>query len=159
MIENVYIDTTIPSFATSRPRPNDPIITGYKSSTLFFWENLRQKFNIFISSYVLQECELGDSDAAHRRVVFLDGISIIPDSDQIEALAVKYQELLGIPEKAKMDCSHLAASVESKMDCLLSWNLKHFSINTYSKILKYNEEQGLITPLLLTPATLTAMCQ
>jgi hypothetical protein len=75
---------------------------------------------------------------------------------QIEDLTVKYLELLGIPEKAKMDCFHLAASVESRMDCLLSGNLKHFSTNTCSKMLKYNEKPGLMTPLLLTPANLLA---
>jgi hypothetical protein len=159
MIKDIYIDTTIPSFATCRPRLDNSVTTDFKRLTLFFWKNLRQNFELFISSYVLSECQLGDSDAAHRRVEFLAEVSIIPDSDQIEVLACKYLELLGIPEKAKMDCYHLAASVESEMDCLLSWNLRHLSDKTYSKVREYNEEHGLKTPLLLTPGALILICQ
>jgi hypothetical protein len=158
MLENVYIDTTIPSFATCHPRPENPSVTFFKNSTLFFWENMSQKFNLFVSSYVVRECVLGDSDAARRRMEFIDGISTIQESDQIKDLALKYMDLLGIPERAKMDCSHLAASVISEMDYLLSWNLKHFSINNYYKILKYNDNHGLTTPFLFTPAELAAIC-
>jgi hypothetical protein len=159
MIQKIYIDTSIPSYATSRPRLDNPVVTGYKHSTLYFWENLRHNFKLFISSYVLEESKLGDSAAAQRRMDFLDGVSIIPKSAQIEILATKYLELLNIPEKAKMDCFHLAVSVDAKMDCLLSWNLKHFSIRTYTKILKFNEQYGLKTPLLLTPDALIAISQ
>jgi hypothetical protein len=63
-----------------------------------------QKINFFVSSNIIEECKAGDSDTASRRMAFLDGIPIIPDSEQIVVLATRYHELLGIPEKAKMDC-------------------------------------------------------
>jgi hypothetical protein len=135
-------------------RKGDDISFGRQRSTIFFWEKYRLKFEIFISPYVVEECTHGDSDASRRRMEFLDGLSIIPKSKQIEDLAVRYQELLRIPEKAKMDCFHLATTVESKMDGLLSWNMKHYSINNYYKILKYNEKHGWMTPFLYTPESL-----
>ncbi|MDR1395756.1 MAG: hypothetical protein LBK52_06275 [Deltaproteobacteria bacterium] len=159
MLKKIYLDTAIPSYATCRLRHDDHKINFFINSTLYFWENMRQKFNLFVSSYVLQECANGDYAAAQRRIYFLDGISTIPASDQIDELAIKHLELLGLSKKAKMDCSHLAASVDYQMDYLLSWNLKHYSIFTYSKILNCNEKHGLMTPLLLTPATLIEISQ
>ncbi|MDR1394725.1 MAG: hypothetical protein LBK52_00950, partial [Deltaproteobacteria bacterium] len=67
-----------PSFATCHSRPDNLKITLFKSSTLYFWENIRQKFNLFISDYAIEECERGDSAAARRRLEFLDGITVIP---------------------------------------------------------------------------------
>jgi hypothetical protein len=73
-------------------------------------------------------------------------------SDQIDELALKYMELLGIPKKTEIDCYHLTASVNYKTDYLLSWNFKYFNSNTYSKILKYNDKHhGLVTPFLIIP--------
>jgi hypothetical protein len=58
-----------------------------------------------------------------------------------------------------MDCFHLATSVDSKMDCLLSGNLRHFSSNNYYKILKYYEKHDLTTPFLHTPESLMETIQ
>jgi hypothetical protein len=158
MIKSIYIETTIISCAASRLN-NDLSSAVRKISTQFFWENLRPKFNLFTSSYAIEECKQGCSEEARRRAGFLDGISIIPDSERISDLAAKYLELLGIDEKDKRNCFHLAASAESGIDCLLSWNLRHFNISTYSKLLKYNEKHGLMTPFLLTPEALAEMTE
>jgi hypothetical protein len=61
---------------------------------------------------------------------------------------------LNIPDRAKIDCFHLAASVTAEMDYLLSWNCTHLGIHTFVKIREHNEKNGLFTPLLLTPEAL-----
>jgi hypothetical protein len=66
----------------------------------------------------------------------------------------EYQRLLGIPEKAKMDCLHLATCVVSEMDYLLSWNFSHLGVKSYAKALGYNEAHGLWTPFLVSPDVL-----
>jgi hypothetical protein len=89
---------------------------------------------------------------------FLKGIAIIPPSEQISCLASKYQKLLAIPDKSIIDCFHLAVCVISEMDYLISWNYTHLSINTFIKIQKYNEGNGLLAPIwnfILTEAILT----
>lgn len=58
LVKSVYIETTIPSIATSRPS-RDTIIAGCQADTLLFWENERFKYDPYISQYVIDECTLG----------------------------------------------------------------------------------------------------
>jgi len=130
------------------------ITAGRQAATILFWESERHKYDLYVSQYVLDECSLGDPEAARRRLEFLKNIPVIQKSEQIPALASKYQKLLGIPDKAKIDCFHLAVCVVAEIDYLLSWNCTHLGIHTFVRIQKYNEKHGLFTPLLLTPEAL-----
>ena len=151
-----YIETTIPSLATSKPS-RDTIIAGRQASTLLFWESRRHDFDLYISQYVIDECSLGDSDAAARRIDFIKGITVIPGGENITALAYKYQRLLIIPDKSILDCFHLAVCVVAGIDCLLSWNCTHMGVSTFAKLQRYNITHGMHTPLLLTPEALMEM--
>ena len=150
-MKKVSIETTIPSLATAR-RSRDAIIAGHQAATLRFWEQERYKYDLYISPYVVDEC--ADGDAAQRRLDFIKGIALLPDSENIVVLSHIYQHILDIPEKAKLDCCHLAVCVETNMDYLVSWNCKHLGIQTFVKVKEYNEKHGLWTPLLLTPEDL-----
>jgi len=152
-MKSVYIETTIPSLAVGRPS-RDTIIAGRQASTLLFWENERRKYDFYVSHYVIDECSFGDAAAAVKRLDFLKNIPVIPKSEKISELADTYQRLLGIPDRARIDCFHLAACVAAEIDYLLSWNCAHLGIRTFVKIHGYNEKQGLFTPLLLTPEAL-----
>jgi hypothetical protein len=154
MMENekkgIYIESTIPSYATAR-ESKDVIVAAHQVETKLFWERERQKYNLYVSQYVIAECTLGDPDAARRRLEFITGISVLPNSDELNKLASVYQKLLNIPESAKTDCSHLAACVVNEIDYLLTWNCTHLGLNAYLKVREYNEKQGLWIPLLITP--------
>jgi hypothetical protein len=155
-MKSAYIETTIPSMATSRPS-RDTVIAGRQAATLLFWESERHKYDLYISQYVIDECSLGDSGAASRRLAFLKDIPIIQNSDKISTLANVYQKLLGIPDRAKIDCFHLATCVIAGIDYLISWNCAHLGIHTFVKILGYNKNNSLFTPLMLTPDALIGM--
>ena len=152
-MKRVYIETTIPNLAAGRTS-RDMIVAGRQAATLLFWETERQNYDLYVSQYVIDECSLGDFDAAGRRLEFLEGIPIIPKSERISELANEYQRLLDLPDRSKIDCFHLAVYVIAEIDYLLSWNCTHLGIQTFVKIQKYNEMQGLFTPLLLTPEAL-----
>jgi hypothetical protein len=152
-MKSLYIETTIPSLATSKPS-RDMIIAGRQAATILFWESERHKYDLYTSQYVIDECLQGDTEAAKRRLEFLESIAIIPKSEHISGLANEYQKLLNIPDKSIIDCFHLAVCVVSEMDYLMSWNCTHLGINTFIKIQKYNESKGLFTPILLTPEAL-----
>jgi hypothetical protein len=122
--------------------------------TLLFWDKERHKYSLYVSQYVVDECALGDEEAARRRIEFIKGIPVIPKYDGIEALANEYHRLPGIPSRAIVDCFHLATSVIAKMDYLLSWNCTHLGIHTFVRIREYNDRHGYTTPLLLTPEAL-----
>jgi hypothetical protein len=118
--KRLYVETTIPSYATAWTSA-DPLTAEMQATTKRFWNEERDKFELFVSRYVINECSLGDKTAAQRRLDFIDGIERLSDTDESGALALVYQELLGIPEKAVTDCSHLAVCVMSQMDYLLTW--------------------------------------
>jgi hypothetical protein len=151
--KSIYVETTIPSYATSRPS-NDIVIAGRQALTRFFWEQERHKYNLFTGQDVWDECALGDSQAAKKRLDFLEGIPVLPSTDETDRLSAIYQKLLEIPDRSKMDCSHLAVCVTAKIHHLLTWNCTHLGIVAFTKAKAYNDEHGLWTPLLVTPEAL-----
>jgi hypothetical protein len=148
--KSLYLESTIPSYATSR-ESKDILIAARQSMTKLFWERDSHKYSLVVSQYVIDECSLGDPEAARKRLNFLEGIPVLEKADETEALAVVYQELLGIPEKAKADCFHLAICVLNRVDFLLSWNFTHLGLASYIKAREYNDRRGLWTPVLVTP--------
>jgi hypothetical protein len=148
--KSVYIESTVPSYATAR-ESKDIIIAAHQAETKLFWERERQKYDLYVSQYVIAECSLGNPDAARRRIELIRGITILPNSGELDKLASIYQKLLNIPESAKTDCSHLAACVVNEIDYLLTWNCTHLGLNAYLTVREYNEKQGLWIPLLITP--------
>jgi hypothetical protein len=97
---------------------------------------------------------LGDHEAAQKRLDWLAGIPVLPKNEEIDRLAVIYQRLLEIPEKAKMDSFHLASCVVARIDYLLSWNFTHLGQASQVKIKVYNDTHGLWTPVLVTPESI-----
>jgi hypothetical protein len=119
-----------------------------------FWEQERQKYDLYISDYVLDEIRDGDPQASQKRLELVAGITILPKTAEIDALAAIYQKLLGIPDRAKTDCNHLAACAIRRINYLLTWNCAHLGLPAYIKMREYNEQHGLWTPLLVTPDAL-----
>jgi hypothetical protein len=148
--KSLYIETTIPSYATSREN-KDILIAARQSITKLFWERDRRQYSLVVSQYVIDECSFGDPETAQKRLDFLKGIPVLEKSEETEMLGVVYQDLLGIPEKAKTDCFHLAICVLNHVDFLLSWNFTHLGLASYIKAREYNDKRGLWTPVLVTP--------
>jgi hypothetical protein len=151
--KSLYIETTIPSYATAWDSRN-PITFGRQVQTRNFWKQDSQRYILYVSDYVINECSDGNPDAAKRRLDFIDGIQILPKTDEIEELASLYQNLLAIPDDAKIDCAHLAICTINRMDFLLSWNFAHLGTDSYVKAKVYNDAHGLWTPILVTPETI-----
>ena len=75
--KSVYVETTIPSLITARTSKD--LITAYRQDiSKLFWENERNKYDLFISQYVFAECSDGDTEAAKRRLELIKDISYIP---------------------------------------------------------------------------------
>ncbi|MCL1945812.1 MAG: type II toxin-antitoxin system VapC family toxin [Chitinivibrionia bacterium] len=148
--KSVYIETTIPSLVTARPSREHRELFRQEEAK-FFWENERHKYDLYISRYVIEECEKGDRDAAKRRLDLMKGIPHLQVTADAEKLAEEYFEYLNIPQKAKTDCFHLAVCVMNEIDFLISWNMTHLGQPTYSKIVLFNGNRNLWLPELLTP--------
>jgi hypothetical protein len=148
--KSLYVETTISSYATAK-MSRDIVIAARQTTTILFWETERQKYDLFTSESVIEECKQGDPDAAARRLKFMEGIAYLDKTKEASELAIKYQELLQIPDRAKADCDHLAYCVIAKMDYLLSWNCTHLGGVSLGKLLVFNNKNNLWTPRLVTP--------
>ena len=72
----VYIETTIPSYLTSWPSPK-VVHAGHQISTREWWDNHRDRYDLYTSLVTHQEAESGDSVAAARRMDALKGIPLL----------------------------------------------------------------------------------
>jgi hypothetical protein len=150
--KSVYIETTIPSLVTARPSRDIGELFRQQIAREF-WEYERHKYDLYTSSYVWEECEKGDKDAAKRRLELIKDIPQIPKTKETDDLAEEYFAYLQIPQKAKTDSSHLAICVINRIDFLLSWNLTHLGDIAFNKVVEYNTRRNLRTPGLLDPDT------
>jgi hypothetical protein len=148
--KSLYLESTIPSYITAK-ESKDVIKAARQSITRLFWEQERAKYRLIVSQYVIDECKLGNPEAAQKRLALIANIPVLESSEEVNRLAAVYQNLLDIPDKAKTDSFHLAICVIARVHFLLSWNCAHLGFNAYLKIRDYNEKHGLWTPLLVTP--------
>jgi len=147
----LYLETTIPSYLAARPS-RDLIIAAHQQITYEWWNNEKPKFNVYVSRVVLKEINEGDPYVASIRTNLLQGIKVLPVTDEISIIAEKYLSLLNIPKKSALDALHLAYAVLFNMDYLLTWNCKHLAHAEIRKKLKsYNDSVGLKTPEITTP--------
>lgn len=84
-----------------------------------------------------------------------EDLPILEVNREIQTIAERYFDALDIPEKARLDASHLAVAVWHEVDYLLSWNCKHIVSGRVKKMLeKINSDLNIHTPVLCTPEEL-----
>jgi hypothetical protein len=152
--KRVYLETTIPSYLTSRPS-RDIIEAARQEITREWWEEHRQLFDLYVSQYVLDEAAGGDPDAARRRQRLLRGIPLLQTGEEVielgEALLVKS----AVPEKAAIDALHVAVATVHQMDVLLTWNCRHLAnAERLGLIFRVIRDKGYEPPLICTPEEL-----
>jgi predicted nucleic acid-binding protein len=152
-MKSIYLETTIPSYATAKPS-RDVIKSARQAITLLFLETAGKIYDLYISDYVVDECAKGDREAAQKRLDSLRGIKILSATTKTEELALIYRRILNIPDRARVDSYHIAVCVEAELDYLVSWNYSHLGVVSYAKLLGYNQLHGLKTPVLVTPEAL-----
>ena len=154
MKATVYIESTIISYLVAKPSRN-LIVAAHQQLTMEWWDLIRPQIDCFVSPFVLQEISAGDEDAANKRIELSRKMPVLELNREIQKLAQTYFDSLDIPEKARLDASHLAVVVWHETDYLLSWNCKHIVSGRVKKILeKVNSRLGIKTPVLCTPEEL-----
>ena len=63
-----YLETTIPSYLTSRPS-RDLVMAAHQQITREWWDTQRDAFDLFVSQMVLDEVSSGDPEAAAVKVL------------------------------------------------------------------------------------------
>ena len=150
----VYIESTIVSYLAAKPS-RDLIVAAHQQLTTEWWNLIRPQVDCFVSPFVIQEISAGDKEAANKRIEIVKDIKVLELNQEIQKIAQRYFDLLEIPEKARLDASHLAVAVWHEIDYLLSWNCRHIVSGRVKKVLeKINAQLNIKTPVLCTPEEL-----
>lgn len=150
-MEKVYLETTIPSYLTSRPS-KDIIILSRQKITKSWWKERRSNFALYISPYVIDESGFGDKNAAQKRLKTLENYPVLAVDDEVLKLTSKILESKIIPLKATTDASHIAIATRYEIDYLLTWNCTHIAnAEIMRKIEKIMNNNGYKLPVICTP--------
>ena len=153
-MSSVYLETSVFGYLASRPC-SDIIFASNQLLTLQWWNDHRERFDLFVSQAVVDECSAGDSVAAGERLVFLDEIPVFAINSETQILAQDLLRRVGLPPKAAIDAVHIAAAAQNKMDYLLTWNCKHIANPSFRrKIEQVLEDNGFMSPVICTPQEL-----
>lgn len=154
MNPKLYLETTIPSYLTSRPS-RDLIVAGHQQITREWWETKRGDFDISISQFVLDEAGDGDPDAARERINVIASMPILHFSPDAESLAGEFLKRGLLPFQATVDAADLAIATTYGMDFLLTWNCAHLANPSIVKtIAAFCSMRGLECPIVCIPEAL-----
>ena len=150
----MYLETTIPSYLTSRPS-RDLIIAGHQQVTRDWWENRRGDFEIYISQLVLDEAAAGDPAAARERLKLLRPLPMLDITPDVAELTSSILASGKIPRKAATDAAHIAIAAVHGVDFLVTWNCVHIANAVIVKALvSICREQSYECPVICTPEEL-----
>jgi hypothetical protein len=130
----LYLETTIPSYLTSRSS-RDLIIAGHQQLTKDWWETRRHNFDIYISQLVVDEASAGNPAAAQSRLKIIENLPLLDITPEVADLASDLLSSRIIPRKAATDAAHIAIAAVHAMDFLLTWNCVHIANAAISRAL------------------------
>jgi hypothetical protein len=154
MKQKLYLETTIPSYLTSRPS-RDLIIAGHQQVTKEWWEKKRGAFEIYISQLVIDEASAGDPDAARERILMIREFPMLDITTEVGHLASAILASGVLPRKAATDAAHIALAAVHGVDFLLTWNCVHIANAIIAKdIAKICRRYDWESPVICTPEEL-----
>lgn len=153
MKPTVYVETTVPSYLTAWPS-RDVVRAGEQQVTLDWWAR-RTEFELRVSSLVLLECAAGDAEAAALRLAALDGVPVLAQTGEAEALADALLREVPLPAKAAADALHIAVAAVNGVAYLLTWNCTHIANATLRpRIEAVCRQSGYEPPVICSPKEL-----
>ena len=156
-MQTVYIETTIPSYLTSR-RSQQASVAVDQDSTSVWWETQRKQFRLYTSVFTLAEAGAGDVQLASKRLQALEGIPTLDIPEDFDSLESDLIILFQLPNRAATDASHLGLAIVHRIDYLLTWNCTHLANAVLQKeLMDYCSYHQLHIPVVCTPETLTKL--
>ncbi len=154
MKPRVYLETTIPSYLTARPS-RDLVMAANRETTHEWWDNRRNDFELFISQLVFEEASAGDSEAARKRIAFIESVARLDVTDQAAMLGKQLVAKIPLPTRAQTDALHIAVAAVNGMEYLLTWNCTHIANATMrDRIEMICRDMGFEPPIICTPLEL-----
>lgn len=154
MKPTVYLETTVIGYLAMRVS-NLLRVAANQQTTRDWWDYHRQRFALFVSRFVVEECSDGDRNAAQERMVYLEGIPLLQITDEVASLAESLRVGVPLPEKAAVDALHISVATINGVQYLLTWNCKHLANPSLRpRIESLCRERGYEPPVICTPQEL-----
>jgi hypothetical protein len=120
-----------------------------------WWNKHRQEYELCVSKIVLDEAADGDTDAAQRRMVYLEELPLLELTEDVDVVALAIMGSGLLPPAAARDAIHIAVSSVHSIDILLTWNCRHIANATIRRDLEeIVANSGFRLPILSTPEEL-----
>jgi hypothetical protein len=149
MKPSVYLETTIPSYLTSRD-----LVHAARQQITGEWWNHRVEFDLYSSRLVVQECQACDAEAAADRLAAIAEIPLLAVVTEVSELAEALIRGVPLLEKFVADWLHIAIATVHGMMYLLTWNCTHIPNFLRPQIEAVCRAAGFEPPLICTPAQL-----
>ena len=150
----VYVEATVVSYLVARPS-NNPIAASRQRATQRLWENYADRFEFVISDIVGNEVQLGDTNAAQRRLEVIYSLTVLEILPEADMLTYKLLGTGAVPRNSVTDAQHIAIATVHGVAYLVSWNHKHI-VNEHKRehINQVCQEAGFQPITICTPIEL-----
>lgn len=151
MKQRIYIETSIISYLTSNPS-RDVVISANQILVKEWWEEHRNKFDLYISEIVYDESEKGDEKMAKKRLKLIEDLPFLDFEARAKDLAKEILKQDILPQKAAYDVFHISIATIHEVDFLLTLNCKHIA-NAFilRRVEKVCRDFGYEPPIVCTP--------
>ncbi len=120
----VYIESTVVSYLVARPS-NNPILASRQEASRQLWEDYADRFEFVISDIVSNEVQLGDANAAQRRLEIISPLTVLEVLPEADVLTYRLLDTGAVPRNSVTDAQHVAIATVHRVEYLVSWNHKH----------------------------------
>lgn len=158
-LPKLYLETTIPSYLTAR-RSRDLRLAAHQEVTEEWWSDHRREYDLYTLAFVREEASEGYPALAAARLALLDGVPVLPTTEEVDDLAGKLLAGELIPAEAATDAFHIAIATVHRMDFLLTWNCTHIhNLSIIRRVERICAAEGYACPVicnldeLLPPST------
>jgi len=146
----VYVETTVVGHLAGRQQ-SDIIVAARQLASRKWWD-VRERYQLFVSRIVLDECSAGDQLAAIERLELIGEISVLDTQTTAVALANSLVNRHGIPKTEPRDALHIAIAAVSGIEYLLTWNFKHIANpSTRDLIQRICQDSGYTPAIICSP--------
>jgi predicted nucleic acid-binding protein len=154
MASAAYLETSVISYYTARPS-RDIVTAARQTLTQEWWEDARQRFELYVSVLVVEEAKAGGAEAAQRRLAAISGLPILEINDAAERLGKSLMEEGAVPFSSAEDALHISLAAVHGMDFLLTWNFRHINnAEMKARIRTVVELVGYECPVICSPEEL-----
>ncbi|WP_153558783.1 type II toxin-antitoxin system VapC family toxin [Roseimaritima sediminicola] len=123
-MQSVYLETTVIGNIAGRVHP-DLAMAARQSVTRRWWDTAAERYELFVSALVVEECNGGDPQAASERFAVIGNLPMLDGGDDAKSLADSLLDGNAVPRSEPRDATHIAIAAVNGIELLATWNFKH----------------------------------